>query len=472
MTNQNIRIYLFGIVIVIYSKINSLFRIVTRQPKPGVVELWNEEVDYYYIKINQNPNAIITTLDQLTKNIEISYQNQPISITDDQFLTNENNLIIKVPSSYELAKLVVVINGNQKHQIFRQKSLIKPRYYIFEDAHERANDNAEHLYRIVKNNKNVFFGLNKDSKDYARLQAEGFQIIQPGSFKYMCIYLQSKWIVSSHIDWRIENFKGLRYPYGQSPAKFFFLQHGITVDDLSGWLSKKRMNKIAIATKFEDQFMTENYNLFPEQKVKSALVRYGQLIPQSGKQIMYCPTWRLHLDGVSEIEFKASEYYAEIQSIINNQEIIKIAESNGLKFKLVLHPRCSNYISYIPCDNSRIEITTAEKINYTDEINKSTLLITDYSSVYGDFAWNKKPIIFYQSDEQHFFANHSYGKNLDYTTLKFANYATTIEQFETEVNKIAENNFEMSDIQKQAASDYFYDYDNELILQHLGLKGE
>ena len=47
---------------------------------------------------------------------------------------------------------------------------------------------------------------------------------------------------------------------------------------------------------------------------------------------------------------------------------------------------------------------------YKDAFAEGNLLITDYSSVAFDFAYLRKPIIYYQFDSEQFFAEHTYTK--------------------------------------------------------------
>ena len=58
----------------------------------------------------------------------------------------------------------------------------------------------------------------------------------------------------------------------------------------------------------------------------------------------------------------------------------------------------------------------------------SKLLITDYSSVFFDFAYMKKPSIYYQFDSNTFFAKHYKKGYFDYSENGFGDVALSVEE--------------------------------------------
>jgi len=56
--------------------------------------------------------------------------------------------------------------------------------WIFLDRDSQADDNAEHMYRYVREKNpelNIYFLLRKKSHDWARLKKDGFRLIPFGS---------------------------------------------------------------------------------------------------------------------------------------------------------------------------------------------------------------------------------------------------------------------------------------------------
>ena len=63
--------------------------------------------------------------------------------------------------------------------------------------------------------------------------------------------------------------------------------------------------------------------------------------------------------------------------------------------------------------------TIRESFNYTKILTQASLLITDYSSVFFDFAYMKKPIIYTQFDYEEYRNNHYKKGYFDYHTNGF-----------------------------------------------------
>lgn len=55
------------------------------------------------------------------------------------------------------------------------------------DRDYEADDNAEHLYRYIMQNhpeREIVFALRKESLDWERLEKEGFNLVEFGSFEF------------------------------------------------------------------------------------------------------------------------------------------------------------------------------------------------------------------------------------------------------------------------------------------------
>ena len=118
------------------------------------------------------------------------------------------------------------------------------------------------------------------------------------------------------------------------------------------------------------------------------------------------PSWRRNLLNFSadpEIftgvqNFKQSQYYQIIQSFLSSQRLQDVLSRNGYELLFKLHPGMSIYSEEFEIRNNSI------KASYPDEniqtiFRDTQLLVTDYSSVAFNFAYMKKPVIYYQFDE-------------------------------------------------------------------------
>ena len=160
--------------------------------------------------------------------------------------------------------------------------------WLFLDRADQADDNAEHLYRYVKNNcpdRRIYYILSRNSKDWQRLANEGFNLIDYGSEEHLTVYNLASVIISSHID------KFVSHPFRDilpENKKFVFLRHGVAKDDGSSWLnSKVRIDLIVATTNDEYNSMVGagSRYLYTEKEVKLlGMARFDELIRVSGER--------------------------------------------------------------------------------------------------------------------------------------------------------------------------------------------
>ena len=228
-------------------------------------------------------------------------------------------------------------------------------------------------------------------------------------------------IVTTHPDSSIIYPYWGHYPYlaGLLKANNVFLQHGIIKDDISSWLNKIDMNLaffLTSATLEYESIFKNPYN-FDENVVKLlGLPRYDSLENDENKrQIIIMPSWRRILTDKSNDYILNSQFFKIFNSLINNEKLIEYAKNNSYEIIFKPHPKVYNFIELFD-KNDYVQIAD-EKIKYRELFNKGSLLITDYSSVAFDFSYLKKPVIYYQyNDDYHFDLEDSY---FDYETMGF-----------------------------------------------------
>ncbi len=313
----------------------------------------------------------------------------------------------------ELENLAQIHKKMQKLKIQRAKN---KDLWILADAAFRADDNAEHLYRYIAKNhpkQNIAFILQKSSKDYARLEKEGFKLSDPKSFKFKYLLHKADKIISSHIDKYIFNAFG-----GETlrTKDFIFLQHGVTKDDLSSWLNKRKIDCFITSTKREFESITKDYNAYKfstKEMALTGLARHDALLRTNqthSKQILIMPTWRQYLGaGIRNFRrkrnenFTQSKYYICWKSLLNSEFLKELCQK--YKYELVFnpHPHIEIYTENFKL-NSFIKF--GNEIPLQELFAKSALLITDYSSVAFEMAYLGKAVLYYQFDKEEFFANH------------------------------------------------------------------
>lgn len=128
-----------------------------------------------------------------------------------------------------------------------------------------------------------------------------------------------------------------------------------------------------------------------------------------------------------------------------------------------VHPKLNNYLNSFDFlkANQRFKILNSiDGDEMQEQIIASRLLITDYSSVFFDFAYSRKPVVFYQFDEKEYYAQHYQKGYFDYYQDGFGPVESTAKKVIEEINKIAEKEFTLSDKYKNRINDFFSFYDS------------
>lgn len=333
------------------------------------------------------------------------------------------------------------------------KEEFKTGIWVFADRKDMANDNAEHLYRYIKENnlkKDIYFILNKSSKDYPRLKADGFKIIHPNSIVFYYILFKSTCIISSHLD----NY--LLRAFGKNTLKnkkMIFLQHGVIKDDLSHWLNRYKIDVMLTSTQDEYNSIVhnDNYKLSKNEVILTGLPRFEALKKKSKEiktknLILIMPTWRNSLvGGIDKRSYKRkikntffkSEYYENYSKLLTSNELQEICKTYNYKVIFMLHYGMLSYKdAFNYCDS-------IEFISIEEDIQKylcmAKILITDYSSIAFDFAYLKKPVIYFHFKEKqntHFYS----GGYFSYKHNGFGKVCDSYLEVISEIKQIILNN--------------------------------
>lgn len=287
--------------------------------------------------------------------------------------------------------------------------------WIIMDRDMQADDNGEHFYRYISKQypeQEIYFALNPKSHDWERLSKEGFNLLEYGSEKFENELCKSSKIISSHADEYIENYFNDHYSYTK---KFVFLQHGITKDNLSNWLNKKRNLRLTItATNDEYHSIADKnspYKFNAREVALTGLPRHDALLKgaqSKEKTILIMPTWRDYIVGRIigkgftrnlNANFKDTVYYEHWHHFLNSQKLKELANNYGYKVIFAPHANIEPYLPefHIP---EYINIWRAKDGKIQSLFQNSTLMITDYSSVAFEMAYLGKTVLYYQFDKE------------------------------------------------------------------------
>lgn len=361
--------------------------------------------------------------------------------------------------------------------------LTKPYYgkkdiWLISDRYDVAGDNGEAFFRYLmkKNDPTIspYFVISKKSKKIKSLEEIG-QVVTYESLKYKLLFLHSNYIISSHSEpYTINCFgKSLMYYADLFRFKYVFLQHGITQNSLGSWINKYKRNISLIVTtnEKERQSMINDSYHYGEDVVKlTGMARYDRLLEKAKleNKILIMPTWRSTLAGSVvpgtqtrryNKNFKNSDYFKFYNSLLNDKEILDICKKKKYKIKFVIHPSLSLQSRDFK-SNEVVEVV--KQANYSDEFKTAKLLVTDYSSVFFDFAYLKKPVVYTAFDEDSFYQNHIFDSGyFDKRRDGFGPVTTNLEEAKKEIIKLINNGCKIEDKYKKRIEKFYYYHDDK-----------
>ncbi|EOH2053338.1 TPA: CDP-glycerol:glycerophosphate glycerophosphotransferase [Campylobacter coli] len=381
----------------------------------------------------------------------------------DRVFCYQKRLWVSLSKTFN-GKLEIYINNIKARITFKRKQLqdIEVKFIFMEmlsnikisdiwllmDKDYEADDNAEHLYRYIMQNhpkQKIAFALRKESSDWERLEKEGFNLIEFGSFEFERIIKKASKVISSHCDEYLTK-------YITNRSQFVFIQHGVILNDLSRWLNFKKINLFITSTQAEYDSIANDYNCYKfgkKEVVLTGLARHDALLKNNRsnvKQILIMPTWRKNIvnsvvanSGKRKLnlDFKQTMYFKKYNSLINNNLLKKVCQEYGYTIVFNPHP---NIMPYLKEFNFPSYIKIA---NQNESLQKlfcnSSLMITDYSSVAFEMAYLEKPVIYYQFDKEEFFTSQWQKGYFDYKKDGFGPVVENEENLLKELESLLQN---------------------------------
>ncbi|MBO7560617.1 CDP-glycerol glycerophosphotransferase family protein [Candidatus Saccharibacteria bacterium] len=285
--------------------------------------------------------------------------------------------------------------------------------WLISERPDEARDNGYWLYKwIIENHPeiNVRYVLSGKSSDYAKMPRKDL-IIKPNSPKHYICHILSSFSVSTHMHGACPG-KSFCIPFlpFMRRKKTIFLQHGITKDAIK---FRGGMDAIMACSEQEKELIEKNNPNYVGKVFAVGFCRYDNLKDKSEKEkiILVMPTFRKWLRDIGRLKdadekFKETPYYKRWNSFLNNKELEKILEKKNLKMIFFPHKEMQALAHTFENENTRLAIGQPGEYDVQELLKKSSVLITDYSSVLFDFVYMDKPVLFYQFDQKEFFNKH------------------------------------------------------------------
>lgn len=353
-------------------------------------------------------------------------------------------------------------------KLFKQKQI-----WLISDRILTAGDNGEAFFRYMQeaHSKKIksYFVISKKSSDYKRMKKIG-PVLDNLSYKHKLIYLLCDYNISSQADEITNNpFSNIYYFYRDiiQNSHFIFLQHGVTKDDISGWVNRYNKNFFGFITAAIPEYnsiLHGNYSYTIDKIWQTGFPRFDRLYNKEHRYITFMPTWRKYLLNsvdtqtgiwVLNQEFEESKFFQFYINIFNNKRLINSAKNFNYQLQVMLHPVFRPYTELFS-QNDFVKFLDANA-QYRDIYAQSNLVITDYSSACFDFAYLRKPIVYCQFDREEFFAGeHVYTKGyFDYERDGFGEVEYDLESTVDRIIEYMENGCQLKDKYRERIDKFF-----------------
>ncbi len=324
-----------------------------------------------------------------------------------------------------------------------------------------AKDNSYVFFKYLRKNHpeiNAYYLIDTTyTSDYEKIKPLG-NVIQYNSFEHKMALFYATHFISTHIGysmpWSYLLFKKI---FGKKKY-FIFLQHGITLSDMSNMFSKKTTGIDLIITATKDEYNSiagnKKYGFSADEIALTGFARYDNLLDYTPKrQILFMPTWRQYLvtrniadknNPELNNDFLQSDYFKNTNSFLTNKQLIDLLVKNNLEFIFYPHFELQKSLSLFTQSNPAIKFAKKEEYDVQELLKESLLLITDYSSVFFDFAYMKKPLIYYQFDQEEYYKSHYQKGYFEIEKDGFGPVVQTEEMLLKAIEKVIESDFKMN----------------------------
>ncbi|APC49681.1 hypothetical protein BME96_16450 [Virgibacillus halodenitrificans] len=319
--------------------------------------------------------------------------------------------------------------------VFREKEYFENKYYLFKEnvayfiyrlfqshfskkeiwigyeklamsAHESGYYFFDYVYKNHKH-KEFYYVIRKESPEAKNLSDKVDKVLYFMSFKYFIYMFASDLLISSDTKRNSYNLKQKKSILGKELGnkQLVYLQHGVNgLKVVKDFYKKRGVFDLVIApSEFEKNIIIKEWGYKENEVVTTGLARWDVLVDKTDqinyKQIFVMPTWRTWMEGMSKEDFLNSNYYKYYNEFLSSSKLDKLLKINNVKIKFFLHPKFKEYIDLFNFESSNIEKFGFLEVPLDEMIMKSSLMISDYSSVIWEMFYLKKPCVFYHFDK-------------------------------------------------------------------------
>ena len=308
----------------------------------------------------------------------------------------------------------------------------KKNIWLVQEKRTEARDNGYHLFKYIREQHpevNAYYVITEDSADIGKIKPYG-NIINADSLKHYVYYLAAKNSIGSQpngaspypTDW-VYRFRKLCI----KDQNVIFLQHGMIKDKLPGLAYEKTNFQLFVCSSRGEYDYVRSDLHYPEENAQIlGLCRFDNLWKDTepDRTVLIMPTFRKYLvsenrekDSKEQEDniFKESEFYIQYRSLLTDKHLLSTAKEQGYNIVFYLHYSLQSFSHvFKDCENEIVKVAERKEYDVQKLLMDSSILVTDFSSVFFDFAYMNKPEAFFQFDEEEYRNGHYKEGYFDY----------------------------------------------------------
>lgn len=336
--------------------------------------------------------------------------------------------------------------------------------WIITERRSECKDNGYYLFKYMREQHpemKVFYAIEKDSPQRKRIEQYG-NILDNNSWKHYMYALAATRLIGAFIPCGIPESICFYKLGNLIKGKRIFLQHGITKEQMPFlFYERTGLDCFICGAKPEYDRIAQEFH-YPEGAVQyTGFCRFDGLHDyKKEKFVLIMPTWRQWIPSMTwSPDNKGNpddyEYFKTYKALVNDAILREILKQHGMRMIFFLHHETQQYMDYFGQSDEIATFATEKEYDVQALLKCCACLITDYSSVAFDVAYMKKPIIYFQFDEEEYYSKHYQKGYFDYDTMGFGAKCKTMSQVNEQLELILENSCQMTAQYQKRVDDFF-----------------
>jgi len=289
--------------------------------------------------------------------------------------------------------------------------------WFFLDKIYKGGDNAEYIYRFAKPKRDGIYKtylIDKHAPEAAALKTDGLRPTYRNTLRHYMAFLNADLVVASNSTvMEVNHLSDETSAYLRDLVHFktACVQHGLSVQNIGAAQHRLRDNTALYfcAAPIEmDNLSRPIYDYTGDELKLTGVPRFDGLKDRKKKQLLLSPTWRMQSavtvrknEGVKRDYnpyFRDSAYFKTYDALIHDTRLLAAANRLSYEIVYVLHPIVSPQLKDFGDDTPVKLLAATGDTSYETLFCESALMITDYSGVQFDFAYMRKPLVYYLPD--------------------------------------------------------------------------